>query len=163
MKIAICVALGFLCVAVACHGGKAAEVFCKDDDAVDMAVYHKLMPVFSGLNLTSGSDGQINDLTVWLSHNYDPSYWNPRFDKQQEAINKVREWAKTLADPCVRKHYNQWLTYYYQVGLDDARKELRTHATEREQAEFNAEGERNRKYREHREKSNPIPSFPDNK
>ena len=140
-----------------CRSGKVAEVtaVCKDDDALDMAVYRKLVPQFSEF----GSYGHINDLSIWLSGNYDTSYWNPILDGYQKRIDDIREWTKTVEDPCIRKHYNGWLTYYYQVGIDDARKELKTRSIKREHEKSDEEYRQREKYRQEREKTNPIPEF----
>lgn len=99
----------------------------------------------------------VGSLTVWLSGNYDPAYWNPRLQKIEDEIAKVRSWAKTLPYGTVRSEYLQWLTYYYEVGLNDARKELRTKATKREQDEYHV---KNDKHSDAVNNAAPIPTPP---
>jgi hypothetical protein len=96
-------------------------------------------------------------LDVWLSNNYDPAYWEPRLQKIEDEIAKVRTWAKTLPYGAVRSEYLQWLTYYYESGLNDARKELRTKETKREQDEFHAKNDR---HFEAVNNAGPIPTPP---
>lgn len=109
------------------RNSKAKETAKSDYDAVHMAVY---------CALNQRLLRQYNDGYVWLSGNYDPNYWKPVFDKAQSEIDAVRSWAKTLEDVEIRDHYIEWLTYYYQYGLDDAREEIRTQKKRREMNDF---------------------------
>jgi len=86
----------------------------------------------------------INDVRLYLSHNYDPSFWEPRFAEQQRKIDNIREWALGLSNEQakVREYYLSWLKDYYQHGLDSARKELRTQKQRREMDEYHAENAR---------------------
>jgi len=76
-----------------------------------------------------------NYLTVWLSHNYDSSYWNPEFDRRQSNIDRTRKWADTLHDRCTRNAYIGWLNYY-QHELNSAREELKTQSQKKEMDEY---------------------------
>lgn len=71
-------------------------------------------------------------LSIWLSHNYDSSYWEPILAKAQSDVDIIRKWAEALPKGKIRSHYLEWLRYYYQYGLDDARKELREQNTRKQ-------------------------------
>ena len=104
------------------------------DDAIKLLVYRELERHLS----------TYNGVNVWLSHNYDPSVWEPRFAEQQRKIDEIRKWAEQLPDEqkVVRKHYLDWLKNYYQSGLDDARSELQTQSQKREMEQSRADSER---------------------
>ena len=66
-----------------------------------------------------------NYLSVLFSGNYNAADWEPKFQKEQEGIDKIRGWAKALPLCPLRSEYLSWMDYY-QNKLDSARKELRT-------------------------------------
>lgn len=72
-----------------------------------------------------------SELTIWLSHNYDKEYWLPILDKEQERINAIKKWAKTLPWSMVRHYYLSWIRWYYQPGLWAAKIELYFQFTKR--------------------------------
>jgi len=78
----------------------------------------------------------IGDLDVWLSHNYDSNHWNLVFDREQKKIDEIRAWARTLPYGPERRSYLDWLDYYFEWGLNAARKELKDHKIEREQKAY---------------------------
>jgi len=80
----------------------------------------------------------INDLEIWLSHNYNPDHWNPILDAEQAKIDTIRAWAKTLPDRVVRKSYLAWLDYYFELGLRDARMELQDQKIRKDHEEYRA-------------------------
>lgn len=96
-------------------------------DAASLAVYRRIED--------SGMPWHTY-LEVWLSRNYDPTYWRPQFDDEQHRIDAIRKWAETLPPGCVRDDYNQWLDYYWEPDLHQAEDEVRTHKTQKEMAEF---------------------------
>ena len=98
-------------------------------EAINYAVYHVL----------NAKLDHVNDLIIWLSRNYDLSYWEPRLRKDQTDIDSIRKWAEALPYGPVRSEYLHWLTYYYQIGLDDAWKELRTQRKKHEMDEYHRE------------------------
>lgn len=75
-------------------------------------------------------------LSVWLSHNYEPSYWEPIFAAAEKSYAEVRHWAQELPCGNIRSEYLQWLTYYYDWGLKSARKELSDQHIKRSQEEY---------------------------
>jgi hypothetical protein len=48
-------------------------------------------------------------------------------DREQAKVDTLMEWALALPEGPARNEYVQWLTYYYQNGINEARKELLTH------------------------------------
>lgn len=102
---------------------------------------------------------QYGAVDVWISHNYDPAYWNPKFAEEQTKITQLGTWSKTLSNPCLRASWNKWLAYY-QSNLDEARSELKTKKTKIEMDEFErsgrVEGEARKKYLE----THPAPRPP---
>jgi hypothetical protein len=78
----------------------------------------------------------VSDLDIWLSHDYTSTRWTDKLNQIEEKIKFVQEWAKANTKGVVRKEYLQWLTYFYQRGVDDARKELKTQATRISQEKF---------------------------
>lgn len=83
------------------------------------------------LHVLQGKLRHLSELEVWLSHNYDKNYWNAIFDSEQAKINQIRAWARELPDRQIRHSYLEWLDYYFEVGLRDARKELEYQGTRR--------------------------------
>jgi len=120
--------------------------YAKNMEAAELLVYRELE---SRLDT-------YNAIVVWVSHNYDPESWEPRFVEQQRKIDEIRKWAVELPDEHkeVRKHYLHWLEYYYQMGLDDAKNELHTQRQKREMERSREDSER--LYRE----SSSITSIP---
>lgn len=116
------------------------------DEAVSLMVYHELE-----IRLN-----HYTDLGVWLSRNYNAADWEPAFRKEQETIDGIRLWAKTLPRGSVRSEYLRWLEYYYQWGLDEARKELKnkTQLHEMEQY-YTSQGTVNLKIKNHPEIPKP--------
>lgn len=96
-----------------------------DKEAIDSAVLSALYPRLH----------RYSDLDVWLSHNYDPAYWGERLDGASLEIKRIREWASTLPDPAVRSAYIGWLDYY-DGGIAEAWREVKTQKTRREQEVF---------------------------
>jgi len=84
----------------------------------------------------------ISDLDVWISHNYDSSHWNLVFDREQKKIDEIRAWARTLPYGPERRSYLHWLDYYFEWGLNEARKELKDHKIERENRKHTPPGQR---------------------
>lgn len=110
------------------------------DSASNLAL-DKLFPIL-------GMGKIPNYLDVWLSHNYDRKYWEPKFDEKRRKLDDLRVWALSIDDRCARASYIKWLNYY-QRELDSARDELKSHAQEKKMNEFD---ERNAKKREAIEK-----------
>lgn len=69
-------------------------------EVISMQVYHALEERIGRT---------LNDLTVWLSHNYDPEYWEPIFTEREKRLSEIRAWAKSLPHSPVRSEYLQWL------------------------------------------------------
>jgi len=80
----------------------------------------------------------INDLQIWLSHDYNLDNWNPILVEEQAKVDKIRAWAQTLPDRAVRHSYLQWIDYYFQIGLNDARKELQTQKIRKDHQVYDA-------------------------
>ena len=79
-------------------------------------------------------------LDVWLSGDYDPTYWEPKFQKEQDGIEKVRTWAKTLPLCPLRSEYLSWMDFY-QDRLNEARSELKNKTVKKRQDEYSRERE----------------------
>ena len=99
-------------------------------DASDRAALDDLWPKLGG--------GRISCyLDVWISHNYTMEYWQPRIACQQDLIDQLREWNKTVKDPCLRSGHEHWLTFY-QRELDSAIDELHTQKQKKEMDAYDA-------------------------
>jgi hypothetical protein len=97
-------------------------------DAICSAVYRVL-----NARLT-----HYNDLIIWLSHNYDVTSWGPRLEQSQKDIDAIRRWAEALPRTPVRSEYLHWLDYY-ERGLNEAWKELRTQDHKKEMDHYDRE------------------------
>lgn len=104
-------------IVAALLGALGCNAQCKDSEATSFAVYHQLQKTLHGWN----------DVNVWIDK---PSI--AQLDAEQKEINRLREWAKTVKDPCVRKEYSGWLTDYFQHGLNEAYDEVRNHKQAKE-------------------------------
>lgn len=98
-------------------------------DEVDTIVMRKVLREISP---------RYNDLSVWLSHDYSEATWKPRLDAKQETIDRIRAWALTLTDRCVREAYLGWLDFC-QREVDEARVELRTQKIKLEHEAYDRE------------------------
>ena len=84
-------------------------------------------------------------LDVWLSGNYDPAWWSPRFEEEQKGIDKIRNWAKTTLPWCpLRSEYLGWMDFY-QDRLNGARSELKNKKQKKEMEDYYQENENRRK------------------
>lgn len=102
---------------------------------------------------------QYNYLDVWLSHNYDPDFWNPKFAAEQTEIDRLRSWSKGLNDRCFRSAYADWLDYY-QNDLDSAKKELKSQSTKSEMDAFDQDLRRERESRRLYKEQHEVPVPP---
>lgn len=118
--------LAVLLVLVGCVGSAT----CACPDSVKDAVLDKLYR-----KLTLVDAVQVND------SDYDPKVWAFTFKQNQDAITRIRKWAATLKDPCIRNAYNEYLDYY-QNELNEARQELKTQAMRKDYAKFLADQKR---------------------
>lgn len=96
-----------------------------------------------------------NDLDVWLSHNYEPSHWNPKFDALDAELRRIEEWSKTQ-NRCVRAAYREWI-WFSRRELSEARFELKHQWQRKEMDDFNAGLDTERKERQEYEQSHKIP------
>lgn len=87
-----------------------------ESEALDRKVLHVLQARLRHLGA----------LDIWMSHNYDQNYWVPILDAEQTKIDSIRAWARNQSDRAIRHSYLQWLDYYFEIALRDARKELET-------------------------------------
>lgn len=127
------------------HAGTYTAQLAICDDTYDQSALHHIYGKFP----------QYNYLSVWLSGNYDPGYWLPRFQEEQGAINANREWADKQ-ERCVRFTYSHWLDYW-ENDLQSARRELTNKGTKIEMDEYSAKNKlREEKYREY-ERTHEIP------
>ncbi len=90
------------------------------------------------MRVLMGKLRHTTDLDVWLSHNYDSGHWLPILDAQQKKIDAIRDWAHTLPRGAARSSYFSWLTYYFEWGLKEARKELNDQSIRRSQEQYSA-------------------------
>jgi hypothetical protein len=84
---------------------------------------------------------EYNAVSVWMSGNYDPRYWEPLFKNEQKGIDKVRKWALSLPECPLRTEYLRWLDYYQNDdigGLKGARDEVYFHTIQRERGLYDA-------------------------
>jgi hypothetical protein len=98
----------------------------QDNKGMSSAVYSKLQQKLR----------HYSDVSVWIG-GY--SITEADLDEQQARIDSIRAWAQSLPPGPTRAEYLHWLTYYYEWGLNDARRELKTHATEKSQEQFRRE------------------------
>jgi hypothetical protein len=79
---------------------------------------------------------------VWISGNYDPQAWEPKFAKVEAEIARIRAWVTTLPKGVERDSYTSWLDYHYEWGIKDAREELLTQKQKRHMDEVNSNSRR---------------------
>jgi len=100
-----------------------------------------------------------NNLSVWLSHNYVEAHWLPIFAEKQSEIDRLRSWAKEIANPTVKRAYSGWINWYDR-SLEEARVELRTRNTKTEMDLYESELADMRQQEEKRQATNPLPDPP---
>lgn len=96
-----------------------------------------------------------SELDVWLSQNYEPSYWNPQFEALDAELRRMEEWSKTQGR-CVRAAYGGWIRYSRR-SLSAARFELKHQWNRKEMQSFESGLEKERTDREAYEKLHTIP------
>ena len=79
------------------------------EEGLSIAVYHVL-----------------NQQLIHLSGLFPPGSVET-IDREQAKVDATMRWALALPEGPTRNEYVQWLTHYYQNGIDEARKELLTH------------------------------------
>jgi hypothetical protein len=114
-------------IAVACFASPASAFGACNHDAMQDAALDHLMPEF-GL--------PPNDLEAWLGD------WDAASLKAYRAkIDRLRERAAKVKDPCARAAYLHWADYYSRETAE-AERELRDHHVRRSQDAFEAEQRR---------------------
>lgn len=99
-----------------------------------------------------------NYLDVWMNRDYGKSTQG-KIDDAQKIIDKHKNWAIGLKDPCVKKAYLKWIDHY-QRELDTARTEMTTKAQKIEMDAYDAKLKREAQERESYEKIHgrmPVP------
>lgn len=136
--------------------GRSMVAEAKSIDCGESAKHLALERLFPLLGM-----GQIsNHLDVWISNDYSDAHWQPIFSEQQSKLDSLKTWAESLPDRCAKNSYLHWIEYY-QVKLDGAKSELRTHSDEKEMAAYEAdrqrEKEQTKKFEEAVDGSFPSP------
>jgi hypothetical protein len=81
-------------------------------------------------------------------------------DREQDEINRITDWARTLLDLRVRKEYFGWLDFF-QRGLNEARKELSTEKGKTAQEKWSQKQDEFFAKVRDCETTNPIPTPPE--